>query len=963
MVFQPTQFGKYYLTRRIAVGGMAEIFQAKLFGVGGFEKPMVVKQILPQYARNAEFINMFIDEAKIAVTLTHGNIVPVYELGRIGDTYFIAMEYVPGRDLAEILEKARAKGNPLSPEHAAYIAIEICKGLDYAHRRTNDNGQALGVVHRDISPPNVLISMEGQVKITDFGIAKAVHKLGTTESGVVKGTFGYMSPEQVRGLPVDHRTDIFSTGILLHEMLTGRRLFVGKNDLEAIERVKEAQIPATSAINPNVPGAVDPIVFKALAKDMNDRFATANEFQLALSRFLFTSGTGATAATLSGYMAELFGDERPTPADEEEILFSAFNGEQDTRTDGPRGAQPRKSPVDNATHSYAVRPELEEATSVMEHPAPQLMAELTPSIPTAPRATGIQRGRKSTASDAGAGRGKHLDRTRALPALAELKTDEQPFAPFHADGSPKMPQVPELRFPPQERPEGSRPATLPSIPSMLKGKGGSLDHSSLEPEEEFPSADELATLADQLEEATTEPRVVATDVPKPPKLVPPTAKQPDPPAEVPGDAEQDEPSLADLAATDPSATPDLLRDLRPLPFVEQESGSQDDIETAAGVQDLNATASSLQSSPHVHRVSRQQQSRISGVLSGTLRMFVEGLDDEQEEARDPSAAFEALGKSYPGFSDSSAALKVPRTIKPTTLGWILISVVVVAAALFVVYKKTNLFTGGRSTDEAAGTLKPEDIKPEDEKKERLGNIRVSAAPAGASFLLFAGETPVRLELDRGRPTVVKVERDGFRPVYRTVKPEDFNNGKAEVQLTLDPVGSGATEEVPTLESVGGASGQRGTLSLKTDPPKAMVWQLVGQNVLELSQVKLSKSYYFKVVLAGHRPAFVRVSDVDFQGTDTYTTEVKLEPEQAASDGAAVAPDAAPTAPDAASKEPATSPKRPATSPRSKATPRRRPPRRRPPRRRPPKTKATPRPKTKTKTKTKGGKISVPSWAQ
>lgn len=956
MVFQPTQFGKYYLTRRIAVGGMAEIFQAKLFGVGGFEKPMVVKQILPQYARNAEFINMFIDEAKIAVTLTHGNIVPVYELGRIGDTYFIAMEYVPGRDLAEILEKARAKGHPLSPEHAAYIAIEICKGLDYAHRRTDENGRALGVVHRDISPPNVLISMEGQVKITDFGIAKAVHKLGTTESGVVKGTFGYMSPEQVRGLPVDHRTDIFSTGILLHEMLTGRRLFVGKNDLEAIERVKEAQIPATSAINPNVPGAVDPIVFKALAKDANDRFATANEFQLALSRFLFTSGTGATAATLSAYMVELFGDERQAPPDEEEILFSAFDGEQDTRADGPRA---RKSPVDNATHSYAVRPELEEATSVMEHPAPQMMGELTPSVPTAPRAMGIPRARKSTASDAGAGRGKHLDRTRALPALSELKTDEQPFAPFHdGNGSPKMPQVPELRFAPQERPEGSRPATLPSIPSMLH-KGGSLDHGSLEPEEEFPSADELATLADQLEEATTEPRVVATEVPKPPKLVPPTAKQTDPPAERPaGDAEH-EPSLADLAATNPSATPDLLRDLQPLPFVEQEAVSQDDIETAAGVQNLDATASSLKSSPHVHRVSRQQQSRISGVLSGTLRMFVEGLDDEQEEARDPSAAFEALGMSDPGLSGSSAALKIPRTIKPTTLGWILISVVVVAAAVFVVYKKTSLFSGDPSTDEAAGTLKPDDIKPVDEKKERLGNIRVSASPAGASFLLFAGETPVRLELDRGRPTVVKVERDGFRPVYRTVKPEDFTGDKAEVQLTLDPVGSGATEEVPALERVGSPSGQRGALSVKTDPPKAMVWQLVGQTVLELNQVKLSKSYYFKVVLAGHRPAFVRVSEVDFQGTDSYSTEVKLDPEQAASDGAAATPDAAPAAPDAA---PATAPKPPTDTPRPKATtPRKRPPRKRPPRRRPPKPK--PEPKAKPKPKTKGGKISVPSWAQ
>ncbi len=199
-----------------------------------------------------------VDEAKIAVALTHGNIVPIYELGQINGIYFIAMEYVQGQDLSEILEKARALGNPFSPEHAAYITIEICKGLDYAHRRTDAEGRPLRVIHRDISPPNILVSMDGEVKITDFGIAKAAHKLGCTEAGVVKGTFGYMSPEQVRGLPLDHRTDIFSAGILLHEMLTGRRLFTGDNDVDAIDRVKEAKIPAPSAASSWVPSTVPP---------------------------------------------------------------------------------------------------------------------------------------------------------------------------------------------------------------------------------------------------------------------------------------------------------------------------------------------------------------------------------------------------------------------------------------------------------------------------------------------------------------------------------------------------------------------------------------------------------------------------------------------------------------------------------------------------------------------------------
>lgn len=336
-MFTPIQFGKYFLTERIAVGGMAELFKAKLFGVSGFEKPMVVKQILPKYSKNEAFINMFIDEAKIAVTLLHGNIVPVYELGRIDGVYFIAMEYVHGKDLADLMEEARRKKMPVSPEHAAFMVIEICKGLEHAHRRTDSQGNPAAVIHRDISPPNVMVSMEGEVKITDFGIAKAAHKLGSTEAGVVKGTFGYMSPEQVRGLPLDHRTDIFSAGILLHELLTGRRLFMGESEIDAIERVKETRVPAPSSVNRRIPAAIDPIIFKALAKDPADRFKDANEFQLALSRFLFTAGTGATAPVLGQYMKELFPGEERDKAEmaEDTNQHSSSSSEHKTKADRP----------------------------------------------------------------------------------------------------------------------------------------------------------------------------------------------------------------------------------------------------------------------------------------------------------------------------------------------------------------------------------------------------------------------------------------------------------------------------------------------------------------------------------------------------------------------------------------------------------------------------------------------------
>jgi serine/threonine protein kinase len=312
-MFKPTTFGKYYLTERLAVGGMAEIYKAKLIGVGGFERPMVVKQILPQLARNPSFVDMFIDEARIAVALTHGNIVQVYELGKMETTYFIAMEYVEGRDLADILDAAFQKEKFPGWELACFIAVEILHGLDYAHRRRDDGGKPLGIVHRDISPQNILVSFEGEVKITDFGIAKAVHKLAATQSGVIKGKFGYMSPEQAAGDDVDARTDIFSVGVLLYEMLTGRRLFHGRNDAESIEKVREAKVPTPSLMRSGVPAGLDPVVFKALARDRHERYPTSNAFQLDLSRFLFAHGTGSFPHRLAGYMRELFGERLPEP--------------------------------------------------------------------------------------------------------------------------------------------------------------------------------------------------------------------------------------------------------------------------------------------------------------------------------------------------------------------------------------------------------------------------------------------------------------------------------------------------------------------------------------------------------------------------------------------------------------------------------------------------------------------------
>lgn len=307
--FTPKPFGEYYLLDRVAVGGMAEIFKAKTYGVGGFEKLLAIKRILPHHAQNQDFIRMLIDEAKIAVALNHVNIVQVYDLGKIDNDYFIAMEFVDGRDLRTVFRKCKQLNVPLAMENAVYIILEICKGLDYAHRKTDRAGVPLSVVHRDISPQNILISFEGEVKIVDFGIAKAANKVVETESGILKGKFSYMSPEQARGLSVDRRTDIFSTGIIMYELLTGEKLFKGKGHLDILEKIKKFQLDPPF-LPQDVPSELEFILSHALEPSLDDRYEYASDFQIELTKFLYSSSLDFTARNLSDLMRRLFQDER-----------------------------------------------------------------------------------------------------------------------------------------------------------------------------------------------------------------------------------------------------------------------------------------------------------------------------------------------------------------------------------------------------------------------------------------------------------------------------------------------------------------------------------------------------------------------------------------------------------------------------------------------------------------------------
>ncbi len=314
MTFHPEAFGKYYLVDKIAVGGMAEIFKAKQFGPGGFEKVLVIKRILSHLSEDPDFVKMFHDEAMISSKLSHSNIVHVYEFGKIRNNYFLAMEYCEGKDLKTVMKKCQELGRPLPIEYAAYVIHEVCKGLDYAHRKRDETDQEMNILHRDISPSNIMISYdEGEVKIADFGIAKAQDATYHTKAGVLKGKFEYMSPEQASGLPVDRRADIYACGIVFYEMLTRRRLFKTDSDARTLELIRNPWIPPPSHLNPQVTEDIDAIVMKALARDPEQRYQEAWQMQHDLREYMRSSTPPSSpdliALSLANFMREIFAQE------------------------------------------------------------------------------------------------------------------------------------------------------------------------------------------------------------------------------------------------------------------------------------------------------------------------------------------------------------------------------------------------------------------------------------------------------------------------------------------------------------------------------------------------------------------------------------------------------------------------------------------------------------------------------
>jgi serine/threonine protein kinase len=278
----PVPFGKYLLMGLIARGGMAEVYRARS---RTSSRLYAIKCMRPQLAKESRFVDMFVREGRLAVLLEHQNIVRTYEIGRTDGRYFIAMEYIGGKDLTQVLRRCQEQNGRIPVPHACFIAAKMAEGLHYAHTLTESDGRPLAIVNRDVSPSNVRIGYDGEVKLLDFGIAQAMVKF-TSEIGVLKGKFSYMSPEQIRGMPVDARTDVFSTGIILHEMLTTEKLFRGDTEFQLMERVRNAEVVPPSKFNRRVPEELDRVVLKALARDVADRYQTAADLAADLHRFL-----------------------------------------------------------------------------------------------------------------------------------------------------------------------------------------------------------------------------------------------------------------------------------------------------------------------------------------------------------------------------------------------------------------------------------------------------------------------------------------------------------------------------------------------------------------------------------------------------------------------------------------------------------------------------------------------------
>ena len=400
--------GSYQLLSQLAVGGMAEIYVARTRGVGGFEKLLALKVIHPNYSADPDFVQMLVDEAKLSVQLQHANIVQTFDLGRVDEQYYIAMELIDGVDLYKLLRRASERDIDFPFEVAAFICAEVCAGLDYAHKKRDARGRPLQIVHRDISPQNILVGFDGGVKIVDFGIAKAAMRSQQTAAGVIKGKYYYMSPEQAWGDPIDARTDIFSAGILLYEMIVGQMLYLEEEIDKLLEVVRRAAIAAPSTKRMGVPRQLEAIVMRALRKRADDRWPSATELAQVLGEFVHDFAPDFSRARLATFVREVMGNEEPAyerdprtataPAaragdaqkvrDENSLLFKLH----DLKPEAEKAPPPRRADVATNVRARADFGENDATIVDAGHGAPSDHGDAGDSDATRPVGPAIKRG-------------------------------------------------------------------------------------------------------------------------------------------------------------------------------------------------------------------------------------------------------------------------------------------------------------------------------------------------------------------------------------------------------------------------------------------------------------------------------------------------------------------------------------------------------------------------------------------
>ncbi|HZH17885.1 MAG TPA: protein kinase [Archangium sp.] len=330
-------FGKYQLLRKIASGGMGQVFLALERGAG-LERLVVLKLILPHLAEDEDFLTMFVEEARLVARLGHPNLITILELTEIDGRHCLAMEYVQGDDVRRLEKYARSQGKPLPVGLVLRIIAEAAAGLHYAHQARNPQGQPLQLVHRDVSPQNILVGFDGGVKVIDFGVAKAAGSASNTATGVLKGKYPYMSPEQANGQPVDGRSDLFALGVVLWEMLTGRRLFKGESDLMTLRLVRDCQVPVPSQLNPKLPPGVDELVLKALAPTPEGRFPDCGAFRLAIEDYILQYRLPASNAHLSAYLRDLYTERITRESDPANLDQLAEDADLDAKSNPSRSS-------------------------------------------------------------------------------------------------------------------------------------------------------------------------------------------------------------------------------------------------------------------------------------------------------------------------------------------------------------------------------------------------------------------------------------------------------------------------------------------------------------------------------------------------------------------------------------------------------------------------------------------------